>query len=77
MQYCLVLLLPFLGFLAGSLFGTVLGISSVYIAISFLFLTCVISISLLYTITKYGVIYKITLGNWISVSTYNIFNLVF
>jgi proton-translocating NADH-quinone oxidoreductase chain L len=72
MQYCLVLLLPFLGFLAGSLFGTVLGISSVYIAISFLFLTFFISSSLLYIVTNYGIVYKISLGNWISVSTYNI-----
>lgn len=66
MLYSLIILLPFLSFISGSLFGSILGIGVTYITITSIFISCSISITLFFDILKYNSIYKLNLGYWIS-----------
>ena len=66
MFYSLIILLPFLSFISGSLFGSLLGIGVTYITISSIFISFIISLTLFFDILQYNSVYKLTLGNWIS-----------
>jgi proton-translocating NADH-quinone oxidoreductase chain L len=72
MIYSLIILLPFLSFLSGSLFGTILGIGVCYISITSIFLTWCLSLHLFFNILKYNTLYKITFGNWISSENFDL-----
>ena len=68
----LIVILPLLGFIGASAFGSYLGTSAIYLTIFFLFLIFCMSLFLLYNIVKYSIVYKYTLGNWISISSLNV-----
>lgn len=57
----LILLLPFFAFLSGSLFGRFLGIGVAYITTFFTFLSCLLSINVLFNIIETGNCYIISL----------------
>ena len=68
----LIVLLPLLGFLSGSLFGRFIGWGSCYITTGSVFLSLLLSLILFYDVTLNGVVYKLTMGNWIAVDSLNI-----
>ena len=68
----LIVLLPFLGFLSGSLFGRFIGLGVCYLTTSSVFVSFLLSIILFVKILYSGIIYKVTLGSWIFVEALNI-----
>jgi len=68
----LIILLPLLGFISGSLFGRYLGRGVCYITTINTFLTFLLSLFLFYDVVSYGSIYKVLVGSWISVEAINI-----
>lgn len=71
-MYVLVILLPLIGLLSGLLFGSVLGTGVLYITSCCLFLSFIISCTLLYKILVSACVYKVVLGSWIFVDTLHI-----
>ncbi len=68
----LIVLLPLLGFFSGSLFGRFIGWGSCYITTGSVFLSLIFSLILFFDVTSNGVVYKLTMGNWIAVDSLNI-----
>ena len=68
----LIVLLPLLGFFSGSLFGRFIGWGSCYITTGSVFLSLIFSLILFFDVTSSGVVYKLTMGNWIAVDSLNI-----
>jgi len=68
----LIILLPLLGFFSGSLFGRFLGSGTCYITTGSVFLALLLSLSLFYNVVSNGVVYKLTMGDWIVVDSLNI-----
>lgn len=68
----LILILPLLGFLGGSLFGKHLGIGVCYITCFNLFLTFFLSVLLFINILTSGVSYKISLIQWIFIDSLHV-----
>ncbi len=68
----LIILLPLLGFFSGSLFGRFLSTGTCYITTGSVFLSLLLSLGLLYEVVSTGVVYKLTMGNWIIVDSLNI-----
>jgi proton-translocating NADH-quinone oxidoreductase chain L len=68
----LIILLPLLGFFSGSLFGRFLGSGTCYITTGSVFLALLLSLSLFYNVVSSGVVYKLTMGDWIVVDSLNI-----
>jgi len=65
----LIILLPILGFLSGSLFGRYLGKGVCIVAPLFTFLSFLISITLLIDVIKTGNVYHLNLKDWIYADT--------
>lgn len=65
----LILLLPFFAFISGSLFGRVIGLGVAYITTFFTFLSCILSISILFNIIQTGDSYIINIFEWICVDS--------
>ena len=68
----LILLLPLLGFLSGSLFGRYLGIGVCYITCFNLIFSFFISLGLFFEILTTGVSYKLTLMPWIFIDSLSV-----
>jgi proton-translocating NADH-quinone oxidoreductase chain L len=68
----LIILLPLLGFFSGSLFGRFLGSGTCYITTGSVFLALLLSLGLFYHVVSSGVVYKLTMGDWIVVDSLNI-----
>jgi proton-translocating NADH-quinone oxidoreductase chain L len=68
----LIILLPLLGFFSGSLFGRFLGSGTCYITTGSVFCALLLSLSLFYNVVSSGVVYKLTMGDWIVVDSLNI-----
>ena len=68
----LIVLLPLLGFFSGSLFGRFTGWGSCYITTGSVLLSLLLSLILFYDVTLNGVVYKLTMGSWITVDSLNI-----
>lgn len=68
----LIILLPLLGFFSGSLFGRFLGSGTCYITTGSVFLALLLSLGLFYNVVSTGVVYKLTMGDWIVVDSLNI-----
>lgn len=68
----LLVLLPLLGFLSGSLFGRYLGIGVCYITTGFTFLSFLVSFFLLCDVISTGNTYILNLMQWISVDSLNV-----
>jgi proton-translocating NADH-quinone oxidoreductase chain L len=68
----LIVLLPFLSFLSGALFGRYLGKTVCYITTGGVFLSLVLSFYLLFEVLAFGVSYKVTTISWIVVDTLKI-----
>ena len=68
----LIILLPLLGFFSGSLFGRFLGSGTCYITTGSVFCALLLSLSLFYNVVSTGVVYKLTMGDWIVVDSLNI-----
>lgn len=68
----LIVLLPLLGFLSGALFGRYLGKTVCYTTTGGVFLSLLLSFSLLYQVLAYGVSYKVNAISWIVVDTLQI-----
>jgi proton-translocating NADH-quinone oxidoreductase chain L len=68
----LIILLPLLGFFSGSLFGRFLGSGTCYITTGSVFLALLLSLNLFYNVVSSGVVYKLTMGDWIVVDSLNI-----
>jgi len=65
----LILLLPFLAFLSGSLFGHIIGLGVAYITTLFTFISCLLSINILFNIIGTGNSYIINIFEWICVDS--------
>jgi len=57
----LILFLPFFAFLSGSLFGRVIGLGVAYITTFFTFISCILSINILFNIIQTGDSYIINI----------------
>ena len=68
----LIILLPLLGFFSGSLFGRFLGSGTCYITTGSVFLALLLSLNLFYNVVSSGIVYKLTMGDWIVVDSLNI-----
>lgn len=68
----LIIFLPLMGFLSGSLFGRYVGKGAAYITIFFLFLSFLLSNVVFWNVVSSGVTYKILLGLWIGSDSLNI-----
>jgi len=68
----LIILLPLLGFFSGSLFGRFLGSGTCYITTGGVFFALLLSLGLFYNVVSTGVVYKLTMGDWIVVDSLNI-----
>jgi proton-translocating NADH-quinone oxidoreductase chain L len=68
----LIIFLPLIGFLSGSLFGGSLGIGVCFITTFCIFISFINSLHLFINILVYGHIYKLKLGNWIPIESLNI-----
>jgi proton-translocating NADH-quinone oxidoreductase chain L len=71
-MYILIVIIPLLGFFGAALFGSALGTGAIYLTIFLLFITLCLSLTLLYNVIQYSIVYKYTLGNWISVASLNV-----
>jgi proton-translocating NADH-quinone oxidoreductase chain L len=60
-----IILLPFLGFLSGSLFGRYLGVNTCLVTTSFTFFSSILSFFLFFDIVSTGNVYIFTLSKWI------------
>ena len=60
-----IILLPFLGFLSGSLFGRYLGVNTCVLTTSFTFFSSILSFFLFFDIVSTGNVYIFTLSKWI------------
>ena len=61
----LIILLPFIGFVSGSLFGRFIGLGCCYITTSCTFIVFLLSFSLLLDIIQTGNVYILNIGKWI------------
>ena len=62
----LIVLLPLLGFFSGSMFGRFLGWGTCYITTLSVFSSLSLSLVLLYDVISNGIVYKVTIGSWIT-----------
>lgn len=65
-MYALILLLPLLSFISGSCFGSYLGIGVCVISVLSIAFTWLLCFSLFFDVLKFNLIYKLSLGSWIS-----------
>jgi len=65
----LIIILPLLGFLSGSLFGFCIGDKTSFITTLFLFLSFLLSLELFLDVLGTGSVYQVTLGSWINCNT--------
>jgi NADH:ubiquinone oxidoreductase subunit 5 (subunit L)/multisubunit Na+/H+ antiporter MnhA subunit len=71
-MYTLIILLPLFGFFSGILFGRLLGVGVSFITTLFVFLSFLLSFSLLTNILNTGSVIKIIMSSWICVDSLNI-----
>ena len=63
----LIVLLPLMGFISGSLFGRLIGYGSCIITTSSIFISFLLSCSVFMHVLNTGVTYKLLMGSWIFV----------
>ena len=72
MLFFSIIVLPFLSWLGGSLFGAYLGTGFCYIAICNVFCSFLLSSYLLYYILQYNVVGKLYVGKWVVAEYFNL-----
>jgi proton-translocating NADH-quinone oxidoreductase chain L len=70
--YHLIILLPLINYIFGSLFGSFLGYYSVYISVILMTVVFFISLFLLFNIIQNSIVYKLQIKTWFFVGTYNV-----